>query len=62
MHLQKPSWARVGTPLSPGQQIGQVGETGNAQGCHLHFELWTAPGWYNGGAPYDPLGALRAWE
>ncbi len=25
MHLQKPSWARVGTPLSPGQQIGQVG-------------------------------------
>jgi murein DD-endopeptidase MepM/ murein hydrolase activator NlpD len=61
MHLQKPSWAAVGTPLFAGQQIGRVGATGNAQGCHLHFELWTAPGWYVGGAPYDPLPALMAW-
>lgn len=62
MHLQKPSWTRVGTPVFPGQQIGRVGETGNARGCHLHFELWTAPGWYNGGAPYNPIAVLRAWE
>ncbi len=61
MHLQKPSWARIGTSLTPGQQIGRVGQTGNAQGCHLHFELWTPPGWYKGGAPYDPLSVLQTW-
>ena len=29
---RSPSGRRVGTPVSPGQQIGRVGETGNAQG------------------------------
>lgn len=62
MHLQKASWVTPGTKVFPGQQIGKVGESGNAQGCHLHFELWTAPGWYTGGAPYDPLPTLRAWD
>jgi murein DD-endopeptidase MepM/ murein hydrolase activator NlpD len=39
-----------------------VGDSGNAQGCHLHFELWGAPGWYDGGDPFDPLPALQAWD
>ena len=44
MHMQEPSPLTVGTPVVAGQPIGTVGDTGDAQGCHLHFELWTAPG------------------
>ena len=25
------------------ERIGEVGESGNASGCHLHFEEWTGP-------------------
>ena len=31
-------------------------------GCHLHFEEWTAPGWYDGGHPVDPLPDLKRWD
>jgi len=62
MHLAEPSPFRAGDRLYTGQRIGAVGETGNAQGCHLHFELWGAPGWYEGGRPFDPLPALLAWD
>jgi murein DD-endopeptidase MepM/ murein hydrolase activator NlpD len=61
-HLAQPPALNVGDRVRTGQQIGDVGETGNARGCHLHFELWTAPGWYSGGAPFDPAPALRAWD
>jgi len=62
MHLMKHSWAVVGTLLYAGQQIGKVGQSGNASGCHLHFEHWTAPGWYGGGYPIDPLPELLQWD
>jgi murein DD-endopeptidase MepM/ murein hydrolase activator NlpD len=62
MHLQKRSWVSPGQKVYTGQQIGKVGETGNASGCHLHFELWSSPGWYSGGAPMDPYPTLRSWD
>ena len=62
MHLAEPSPFRAGDRVYTGQRIGSVGDTGNAQGCHLHFELWGAPGWYDGGRPFDPLPSLQAWD
>jgi murein DD-endopeptidase MepM/ murein hydrolase activator NlpD len=62
MHLSAPSWAPVGTSVHAGQQIGKVGDTGDAEGCHLHFERWSVPGWYVGGAAYDPLPELQYWD
>ena len=49
MHLKKRSRLHEGERVRTGQRIGQVGESGNATGCHLHMEEWTAPGWYEGG-------------
>ncbi len=62
MHLAEPSPFASGDHVYTGQRIGAVGETGDARGCHLHFEMWTAPGWYDGGHPLDPLPALQAWD
>jgi murein DD-endopeptidase MepM/ murein hydrolase activator NlpD len=62
MHLAEPTPFRPGDRVYTGQRIGSVGDTGDAEGCHLHLELWTAPGWYDGGKPFDPLRSLRAWD
>jgi murein DD-endopeptidase MepM/ murein hydrolase activator NlpD len=62
MHLQAPALFSKGDAVRTGDAIGAVGDTGDADGCHLHFELWSAPGWYTGGEPVDPLPALRAWD
>lgn len=51
-----------GSTVRAGQQISQVGATGDAQGAHLHFEIWPN-GWYaKGSHPVDPLPYLRAWD
>ncbi|HEY0360926.1 MAG TPA: M23 family metallopeptidase [Solirubrobacteraceae bacterium] len=62
MHLRDPALVKKGDPVVAGQPIGFVGRTGDATACHLHFELWPAPGWYTGGSPVDPLPSLQAWD
>lgn len=62
MHLAQPSPFSEGDKVFTGQQVGVVGDTGDATACHLHFEIWTAPGWYNGGHTVDPLPSLQAWD
>jgi murein DD-endopeptidase MepM/ murein hydrolase activator NlpD len=62
MHLREAALVRVGDRVRTGQLLGYVGDSGSASGCHLHLELWSAPGWYSGGQPFDPLPSLQAWD
>jgi murein DD-endopeptidase MepM/ murein hydrolase activator NlpD len=62
MHMLDPAIVEKGDRVTAGQQLGKIGRTGRASACHLHFELWTAPGWYEGGAPVDPLPLLKALD
>jgi hypothetical protein len=62
MHLRDAALVADGATVATGQPIGYVGATGDARGCHLHFEAWSAPGWQSGGAPMDPLPSLRGWD
>lgn len=62
MHLLAASPLRAGAKVEAGARVGRVGQTGRASTCHLHFELWTAPGWYTGGRAIDPLATLRRWD
>ena len=60
MHMRKPGLPK-GTKVVAGQWVGSVGDTGNASGCHLHFEIWKGK-WYRGGYPLNPMPSLEAWD
>jgi murein DD-endopeptidase MepM/ murein hydrolase activator NlpD len=61
MHLRKDSiLVAPGQHVTAGQPLAQVGNTGSSSGPHLHFEIWVG-GWYDGGAPVDPLPLLKQW-
>jgi murein DD-endopeptidase MepM/ murein hydrolase activator NlpD len=61
MHLQAAPPHAKGAEIAAGARLGAVGDSGNASACHLHFEIWTAPGWYEGGAARDPKPDLERW-
>ena len=60
MHLQDTPTVAEGDKVKTGQAIGLVGETGNASGCHLHFEMWDSG--YQQGEPADPTPELKKWD
>ena len=60
-HLATGAMVSKGQVVQPGQQIGVVGETGDATACHLHFELWLGK-WYRGGHPVNPLPYLQTYQ
>jgi murein DD-endopeptidase MepM/ murein hydrolase activator NlpD len=54
--------ASEGQRVAAGQALCGIGQTGDATGPHLHFELWVG-GWHApGGYPIDPLPYLEAWD
>lgn len=62
MHMPRRSHLKVGARVRTGQIIGRVGTTGRSSACHLHFEMWSGPGWYQGGTLINPTRALRYWD
>jgi len=60
-HLATRAYVSKGQVVQPGQQLGIVGETGDATACHLHFELWLGK-WYRGGHPVNPLPYLQTYQ
>lgn len=61
MHMKR-TLVRKGERVSPGEIVGRVGETGRTSACHLHFEIWSGPGWYEGGDPVNPTRPLKRWD
>ena len=47
----------TGESVGRGQHVGRIGQSGDATGPHLHFEVWDGPVW-NGGQRMNPLNYL----
>lgn len=57
-HMIAPAEVGEGKRVYTGQELGEIGQTGNAAGtpCHLHFEIHVH------GEPVDPEPALKRWD
>jgi murein DD-endopeptidase MepM/ murein hydrolase activator NlpD len=57
-HMPRPARVHRGERVWEGEQVGAVGETGNAvgTGCHLHFEI------HMHGVAVNPEPELRRWD
>jgi murein DD-endopeptidase MepM/ murein hydrolase activator NlpD len=63
MHLRRKHRPQEGRRVRTGQPIGRVGSSGNSSDCHLHFELWSRPGWYSGGRAMRSVSRrLKQWD
>jgi murein DD-endopeptidase MepM/ murein hydrolase activator NlpD len=62
MHMERQGRPKLGSRVKTGEVIGYESDTGRATGCHLHFELWSSPGWYEGGHVLDPTKPLKTWD
>jgi murein DD-endopeptidase MepM/ murein hydrolase activator NlpD len=63
MHMQDDSVVvEKGRRVAAGERLGNVGDTGDSHGAHLHFEIWP-DGWFANADshPIDPLPELLAW-
>jgi murein DD-endopeptidase MepM/ murein hydrolase activator NlpD len=61
-HLRRPASVREGEHVRTGERIGVVGSTGDATGCHLHFEVWKGD-WWGGGHPLPAVTKiLKRWD
>jgi murein DD-endopeptidase MepM/ murein hydrolase activator NlpD len=63
MHLRRKHRPQDGERVRTGQRIGRVGMSGNSSDCHLHFEIWSRPGWYEGGHAMRSVSRrLKEWD
>jgi murein DD-endopeptidase MepM/ murein hydrolase activator NlpD len=60
-HMKNRPSVREGQRVRTGQRVGRVGETGNAVGCHLHFEYWRGQ-FGSGHATAAVTRVLRKWD
>lgn len=60
-HMKHKATVRDGQNVKTGEKIGEVGQSGNAVGCHLHFEYWESK-YPNGHASPSVTKHLKEWD